>query len=285
MAMRGSVPPSRRCERRVRWSEEPEMEAWMLEHDKGRPAKAVSEDFRAAFGFGLTPVQVTGFRQSHGTTVRAARCCGEWRERPVGSESVGKDGYIKVKVREKAEVPGSKDNWEFKHHLVWKRAHGTDVPEGCDIMFADGDMRNFDPSNLVAAPRRLRARLKAYAYWDAESLEAAIAMCELDSAAINAKSAHRVCRICGRRFSEDERRRRTRLGRTACCPDCIRKRAWFEPGAQRRLRRPKGRAVCAVCGGTFERTAAGQRRCPGCIDERPKLSVGAHARTHRKEKS
>ena len=63
---------TRRCERRVRWSEEPEMEAWMLEHDQGRDTKTVSEEFRAVFGFGLTQTQITGFRQSHGTTTLKA---------------------------------------------------------------------------------------------------------------------------------------------------------------------------------------------------------------------
>ena len=89
-------------------------------------------------------------------------------------------------------------------------------------MFADGDMRNFDPENLVAVPHKLQAQLKACEYWDAESLEAAVAMCMLHTAIIDAKSAHKVCPICGRRFAEDARQRDTRLGKTVCCPDCAR---------------------------------------------------------------
>lgn len=277
---------TRRCERRVRWSEEPEMEAWMLEHDQGRDTKTISEEFRAVFGFGLTQTQITGFRQSHGTTTRRAHGKGgAWHERPVGYEIATNNGYIKVKVREKAEVPGSKDNWEFKHHLVWKQAHGTEVPEGCDIMFADGDMRNFDPENLVAVPHKLQAQLKTCEYWDAESLEAAVAMCMLHTAIIDAKSAHKVCPICGKRFAEDARQRDTRLGKTVCCPDCARDKAWLKSGNAAKFRKPKGWAECAVCGKRFAKTKKTQKRCPECIAEKPRHSAERHRAIYRKEQA
>ena len=88
------------------------------------------------------------------------------------------------------------------------------MPEGCDIMFADGDMRNFDPENLVAVPHKLQAQLKACEYWDAESLEAAVAMCMLHTAIIDAKSAHKVCPICGKRFAKTKKTQKR-------CPECI----------------------------------------------------------------
>lgn len=277
---------NRRCERRVRWSEEPEMEAWMLANDKGRDTKTISEEFRAIFGFGLTQTQITGFRQSHGTTKRKAHgnACA-WHERPIGYESAAKNGYIKVKVREKAEVPGSKDNWEFKHRLVWKQVHGTDVPEDCDIMFADGDIRNFDPANLVAVPHRLQAQLKSFSYWDAESLEAAVAMCMLHTAIIDAKSAHKVCPVCGRSFSENARQRETRMGKTVCCPDCAREKAWLKSGNAARFHKPKGWAECAVCGKRFAKMKKTQRRCTECIAENPKLSVERHREIHGREQA
>ena len=81
-------------------------------------------------------------------------------------------------------------------------------------MFADGDMRNFDPENLVAVPHKLQAQLMACEYWDAESLEAAVAMCMLHTAIIDAKSAHKVCPICGKRFAKTKKTQKR-------CPECI----------------------------------------------------------------
>jgi len=65
---------------------------------------------------------------------------------PVGSEAEMKGGYIKVKIAEP-------NIWKLRSHLVWKAAHGKELPEGWIVRRRDGDPKNDDPENLVAMPR------------------------------------------------------------------------------------------------------------------------------------
>jgi hypothetical protein len=60
---------------------------------------------------------------------------------PVGSETVDKNGYTKVKTR-------NPKTWKFKHRVIWEKAYGK-IPRGHKVIFADGDRLNFDLDNLV----------------------------------------------------------------------------------------------------------------------------------------
>lgn len=211
-----------RVERTVRWSKEPEIEAWMLEHDHGQRTDLLSEEFRVAWGFGLSRGQVNLFRASHGTQKRRDHGGGR-RRVPVGSEREGKDGYVVVKVREEATVPMSKDNWELKHVHVYEQHFGP-VPEGHVVYFADGDRRNFDPENLVAVPRRLVGLMNqpgSPRWHDRASLEACVALAELSVGTTWAElSMPRTCGVCGREFVPDPPRRGngTRTNLMTCRP-------------------------------------------------------------------
>lgn len=65
---------------------------------------------------------------------------------PVGTE-YDFGGYIIVRT---TEDTGAKNRryWKLKHHLVWEAANGK-VPKGYNVIFADGNTRNFDLDNLV----------------------------------------------------------------------------------------------------------------------------------------
>lgn len=65
--------------------------------------------------------------------------------RPVGSERISKDGYIEVKVAEP-------NKWRLKQRVVYEEAKGK-IPEGCPIIFLDGNKRNFDIDNLRCVTR------------------------------------------------------------------------------------------------------------------------------------
>ena len=65
--------------------------------------------------------------------------------RPVGSERISKDGYIEVKVAEP-------NKWRLKQRVVYEAAKGK-IPEGCTIIFLDGNKRNFDIDNLRCITR------------------------------------------------------------------------------------------------------------------------------------
>jgi hypothetical protein len=65
--------------------------------------------------------------------------------RPVGSERISKDGYIEVKAAEP-------NKWRLKQRVVYEEAKGK-IPEGCPIIFLDGNKRNFDIENLRCITR------------------------------------------------------------------------------------------------------------------------------------
>lgn len=64
--------------------------------------------------------------------------------RVIGSERIDKNGYILIKIQD-----GHKNNnWIRKHRYLYEQAYGK-IPEGHKVIFADGDIRNFDLDNLV----------------------------------------------------------------------------------------------------------------------------------------
>ena len=143
-----------------------------------------------------------GHARSRETCFRAGNLSGyaAQHEQPVGAERVNRDGYVEVKVAEDPQAKPNK-NFRMKHHVVYEQAHGP-IPDGCNIVFADRDRRNFDPANLVAVPRKLWSTIakRKLAYHDADSLRAAMAVAELDQAAHAARCAPRACRRCGAEF-------------------------------------------------------------------------------------
>lgn len=131
--------------------------------------------------------------------------------KPVGIERVNADGYVEVKVAERKLDPRSAhDNWRPKHHIVYEQAHG-EVPPGCNIVFADKDKRNFDPSNLVAVPRGVWSVIsrKGLKYWDAESLRACMLVAQVDMARSRAERSPRACKRCGAEFAPRFKAQRT----------------------------------------------------------------------------
>ena len=74
-----------------------------------------------------------------------AKCNVPPNHRPVGSERISKDGYIEVKVAEP-------NKWRLKQRVVYEETKGK-IPEGCPIIFLDGNKRNFDIDNLRCITR------------------------------------------------------------------------------------------------------------------------------------
>lgn len=261
----------RRAETLVRWSREPEMEAWMLEYDGGRPHEDVSAAFHERFGIWLSRGQINIFRARHGIQTKAG--AGGRPARPVGYERRAKGGIL-VKVAEKASVPMSKDNWRFKHHIAYEEAWGP-VPAGYVVCAVDGDSCNCRPENLAAVPRRCLGAVNRL------------------------RGGGRVVGdprgVPGRRRGNRPRHRHQR--RREPGPEEVR-------GVRRRVRRDRGAAqerqaphgdvpclpllgpqgerreggdgeptVCAVCGKVFPRSQKRQRKCPECIARSPKMSA------------
>ena len=60
---------------------------------------------------------------------------------PIGTESITKGGYIKVKV-------GEPNKWKLKQRYIYEQHYG-EIPNNCNVIFADKNIRNFDINNLI----------------------------------------------------------------------------------------------------------------------------------------
>lgn len=60
--------------------------------------------------------------------------------KPIGTEVITEDGYIKVKVADPKK-------WKYKHRLIWEQHHG-EIPPKHNIQFKDGNSLNCDINNL-----------------------------------------------------------------------------------------------------------------------------------------
>lgn len=157
----------------------PDKVEWFTGFTPGHSEREISAEHERLYGEPLSRRQIGnaktrfGVRSGVHTTRFKPGELGnpEW-VKPVGSECERRHGLVYVKVADKPTDPNVQDNWKPKHHLAYESAKGP-IPEGCNVVFADGDKRNFDPANLVAVPRNLGAIIARHKlrYFDAESLE------------------------------------------------------------------------------------------------------------------
>lgn len=70
---------------------------------------------------------------------------------PVGHE-LWRNGYLMVKVNDDKNIPCNK-RWQFKHVIIWEQHHKKKVPNGCIVIFKDGDNTNFSIDNLLMISR------------------------------------------------------------------------------------------------------------------------------------
>lgn len=68
---------------------------------------------------------------------------------PIGTERVTKDGYLQRKIND--DMPIHR-RWQFVHRIVWEEHNGP-IPAGHNVIFKDGNYRNFDIDNLELISR------------------------------------------------------------------------------------------------------------------------------------
>lgn len=107
----------------------------------------------------------------------------KWRQLPIGTERIF-EGYTWVKVSNNIGRRGSHDayklNWKLKHQIVWEDHHGR-IPDGCQIIFLDGDKSNFNIDNLYCIDLSALGYLAGNKLWkvDRSLLPTAIKWAEL----------------------------------------------------------------------------------------------------------
>lgn len=274
LKMARDLPP--KAVRRITWCREPEMQEWMERNDRGQCETELSREFAEAFGFPLSHPQISLWRSTNGRTTKRSR--GGRKRRPVGSERYDeRKGHVLVKVAENPTAPQTKDNWRFKHHVEYEKHFGP-IPEGCDVVIANRDKRDFRPENLVAVPHRLMSRINApdSPPWDdAESLRACAAWCELDARVHSAEMATpRECGVCGKTFTPPPSAMQSaHLRNMKTCPECLAAGKKSRGESKRAERR-----TCEVCGEPYMALRRSQRRCPRCIEELRGCTVEYHKR-------
>lgn len=95
---------------------------------------------------------------------------------PIGTERIGKGGYIEIKLQDGK----LNKNWEGKHRHLYKKYYG-EIPKNHIVIFADGNIRNFDKENLIVITKNENARLNQnkLRFDDAEITKSAINLTKL----------------------------------------------------------------------------------------------------------
>lgn len=243
-----------------RWSKMPEHREWMLENAGNRTIAEVRRAFEERFGTPISKGQVSLFRAEYDLQRRRGnRAAHRKNAVPVGTEKESK-GYVWVKVAELPSKPQLKDNWVPKQKAVWERTRGLKLPKGFNVLFCDGDARNFDPANLKAVPRKLMGVMNGSGGWsDRATLEACAARAMLKCSMMDVRRRPRKCVVCGAEFTPDAMNSlgQTGKGQITC-------RACLDAGRTSYGLRDYGEAACEQCGAVFRRDSSAARFCPEC---------------------
>lgn len=108
---------------------------------------------------------------------------------PVGTETVDVDGYLKRKVSDDYERGESRRGWKYVHRLLWEEHHG-EIPDGCAVVFRNGNQTDIRIENLELIHRAELARRNGVARFPAE-LRALIRTRAVLTRRINQREARR----------------------------------------------------------------------------------------------
>lgn len=173
----------------------PEEDALLRELAPGRTIYEISEELRK-HGIYRKPAQVRYRKTYLGiTSGQVSRTTEKSRAtqfksgnlphntKPIGYERLSRDGYIEVKVKMRPSNPKCNDNFVLKQRLVWEAANGP-VPDGCVIVFKDGNKQNIALENLACITRGQNAVMnQAHIRCDnPEVFDACLAMADIKSA-------------------------------------------------------------------------------------------------------
>lgn len=68
---------------------------------------------------------------------------------PVGTVRKTRDGYLIVKISERGT---QWERWHMLQREIWEKANGP-IPEGCVLIFKDGNRENCNLDNLLLATK------------------------------------------------------------------------------------------------------------------------------------
>lgn len=102
----------------------------------------------------------------------------------IGDERIY-DGYVWVKINDiqhsgKTSAKKFRENWMPKQRYIYEQ-HCGKIPDGCMVVFLDGNPMNFSVSNLYCIPRKINTVMNRNRWFTAnrENTLTAIKWCEL----------------------------------------------------------------------------------------------------------
>ena len=164
-----------------------EIVAYIQANYRGVGPTEMAQRLNSEFGTTYTPMQIKGYygnhklnsgvtghyekgHVSHNKGKKGLRYAGSekgWFQKghephntdPVGTVCKKSDGYFWIKQDDK---PGAKiKNWKQLHIAVWEETNGP-VPEGCFVIFKDGDVENVKLENLMLVSRAENAMMNHF---------------------------------------------------------------------------------------------------------------------------
>lgn len=164
-----------------------EIVAYIQANYRGVGPTEMAQRLNSEFGATYTPMQIKGYygnhklnsgvtghyekgHVSHNKGKKGLRYAGSekgWFQKghephntdPVGTVCKKSDGYFWIKQDDK---PGAKiKNWKQLHIAVWEETNGP-VPEGCFVIFKDGDVENVKLENLMLVSRAENAMMNRF---------------------------------------------------------------------------------------------------------------------------
>ena len=140
---------------------------WIIDNCKGFTYDQLTKEFNKKFKTNLTKKRMLNKIVKLN---RAKDVLRTWA--PKGAEKLRPDGYIYIKV--------ANDEWVPKHRYIYEQHYGK-IPEGCIVMFLDGDKTNFELDNLCLVERKIQllASSRGLLTTDKEINETALLLSEL----------------------------------------------------------------------------------------------------------
>lgn len=210
--------PKDRLINRIRLFTEPQ-KLFIRENYKGRSVAEMTQLFNEYFKTQLTENQIRSFCDRNkgvvsGLTGQFQKDSKPWnadtkgltganrtsfkkgnippKTRPLGSERIGKDNYLLIKVLDRNGKP--RRRFKPKHVYLWEQHHGRPVPKGMVIAFKDSNNRNFDIDNLIAVSKAqiLRMNNHGYANRPKEIKESLLNLTRLECKISELKYKHRL---------------------------------------------------------------------------------------------
>lgn len=125
----------------------PEILDYMREH-KETDRSVMCNDINRLFGTSFTRRQITSAMNWYKITDnhKPLDKKGGRPERLINAERLRKGGHSVWEVK-------TANGWRFKHHIIWEQANGRKVKKNECVIFADGNINNFDVDNLICIPR------------------------------------------------------------------------------------------------------------------------------------